>query len=84
MKEKILIRVNVPMADIAFDVRVPYDITAGVAAEMISGMFRSVVESELPLSAFPVLWYPKAGMILEGGRTVREYGITDSDMLLLI
>ena len=84
MKEKILVRVNVPMADVAFDVRIPYDITAGVAAEMMSRMFRSITEAELPLSAFPVLWYPKAGMILDGGRTVREYGITDSDMLLLV
>lgn len=84
MKEKTLVRIQVPMADAAFDVRVPYDLPVATASEMVANMFKSISESKLPLSASPVLWYPKKGIALEGSRTIREYEITDSDLLLLV
>lgn len=84
MKEKTLVRINVPMADMAFDVRVPYDLPAVTVSAMVANMFSKISDNRLPLSACPVLWYPKKGIALEGERTMREYEITDSDLLLLI
>ena len=36
MNDKLLIRVSIPIADIAYDFRIPYDLTAGTVANMIT------------------------------------------------
>lgn len=84
MKEKVLVRVGVPMADIAFDMRIPYDLSAATTAGMAADMLNSLAGRRLPLNPVPVLWYGKTGKVLEDAKTIREYEITDSDILLLI
>ena len=83
MKEKVLIRISVPMGDKAFDIRVPYDMDCGIVTDVIAEMFNRV-DKEIPLGRPAVLWWKKKRIQLEDGRTLREYGITDSEQLLLI
>ena len=86
MKEKVLVRISLPMGDMAYDVRLPYDVDCAVAAGIISEMFKKVTESNepSPVSFSPALWWKSKGVSLHEGKSLREYGITDSDQLLLI
>ena len=84
MKEKVLVRVKLPMADMAFDVRIPYDISVAVAAKMIAKMFKQITREDLPISKEPILLKAPIGELIDGTKTIRESGITDSDLLLLI
>lgn len=84
MKDKVLIRISVPMADMAYDFRVPLDLPLGTVSEMITGMLRNATEEQIPLSNVPLLWCAKTGIMPDRRKTIRELGLTDSDMLLLI
>ena len=84
MKDKVLVRVMIPMGDIAYDIRVPYDLKCAVVTEMIAEMFKTLNQGDLPIGDSPLLWLIKDDCMLDDTKTFREFRITDSDMLLLI
>lgn len=84
MKDKVLVRICIPMADIANDFFIPRDICCGVAAKILSDMIKKNYQQDIPISDVPLLWYAKENTLLDEAKSFREIGITDSDMLLLI
>ena len=86
MKDKVLVRVIVPMGDLAMDFRIPYDLDAAVVTDMLVQMLQRLRENEEkpPIGQPAVLWWKRKGKLLDGGATLREYGVTDSEQLLLI
>lgn len=84
MKDKVLVRVSMPMADMAYDIRIPYDLKCATVTEMIAEMFKNLNRGNLPIGNTPLLWFTREDCVLDDTKTLREYGITDSDMLLLI
>ena len=84
MKDKVLIRVDVPIANAAYDLKVPCDLTVGTTAKVITDMIRGIGGNGVPLSTAPVLWRAEKGVPLDAQKTVRENGVEDGSRLLLI
>lgn len=84
MNDKVLIRVSIPIADIAYDFRIPYDLTAGTTARVVTDMIRQIASNPIPLSEDPVLWEYSRGEVLNAQKTIREIGIENGAMLLLV
>ena len=84
MKDKVLVRIDVPIANAAYDLKIPCDLTAGTTANVITGMIRDTGGGSVPLSASPVLWQAERGVPLDAQKTIRENGIEDGALLLLI
>ena len=84
MKEKVLIRISVPIANRSYDMKIPYDLTVGTASQVITKLVKSQSEDMLPLSKTPVLWTSDNGSELDRSKTIRETGTKDGDMFLLL
>ncbi|MBQ9325532.1 MAG: hypothetical protein IJ246_07165 [Clostridia bacterium] len=84
MNDKVLVRISVPMADIHYDMRIPCDLTCHTVAHHIRDMLERMQGHAIAVSENPVLWIGKAQRIADSGKTLREMGITDSDLLLLL
>ncbi|WP_369413332.1 EsaB/YukD family protein [Aristaeella hokkaidonensis] len=84
MKEKVLIRISVPIANRSYDMKIPYDLTVGTASQVITKLVKSQSEDMLPLSKTPVLWTSDNGSELDRSKTIREIGTKDGDMFLLL
>ena len=84
MKDKVLVRINVPIANAAYDLKIPCDLTVGTTADVITGIIRDAGGDSVPLSTAPVLWQAERGVPLDAQKTVRENGIEDGALLLLI
>lgn len=84
MKEKVLIRVEVPLADEACDFRVPYDLPCVTVADMITGMFQKMNRNCLPIHDPPFLWHERNHAALDEARTLREQGVMDSDLIVMV
>ena len=84
MKEKVMVRIQVPIANLSYDMKIPYDLTAGTASQVISGMIRQQSEGIIPLSKHPVLWRSDRGTEVDQSQTIREIGTKDGDMFLLL
>ena len=84
MKEKVLVRINVPIANLSYDIKIPYELTIGTASQVITRLIKSQNEDAVPLSAIPVLWKSSDGRELDQSKTIREIGTKDGDMFLLI
>ena len=53
MKEKVFVRLQLPIANRSYDVRLPYDAAAGIITDTLVKMLRSQQPQELPLQASP-------------------------------
>jgi hypothetical protein len=84
MKEKVFVRLQLPIANRSYDVRLPYDAAAGIITDTLVKMLRSQQPQELPLQASPMLWSAREGKPLAADRTLHEQGILDSELLYLI
>lgn len=84
MQEKVLIRVEIPLADEACDFRVPYDLQCATVADIITGMFQQINQNCLPIHNPPFLWHARDHKTLDDTRTLREQGVMDSDLVILI
>jgi len=84
MKDKVLVRVRLPMADLNYDVRLPADIPVSRVTDTLLQTLQSLQKSPLPVKDRPVLWSMKNAKPLETDKTLRELGVTDSDMLFMI
>lgn len=83
-KEKVMVRVTVPMANISYDLKIPRDLTSHSVTGTVIALFKQKNGYDFPLSEMPSLWRKKDGTELDSSCTVRELGITDSEELLLI
>ena len=84
MREKVLIRVEVPLAGEACDFRVPYDIQCAAVVDIIAGMLQKMNRNSLPIHNPPVLWHARNRAKLDETRTLREQNVMDSDLVLII
>ena len=84
MNEKVLVRVKLPMADMAYDARIPLDVSAGIAVRMLIEMFEKLRETKLPVSASPALWMAGTGRQLDSSATLRELCVKDGDLLMIL
>ena len=84
MKDKVFVRVSLPMADLNYDVRLPADVSVSRVTDTLFKTFQSLHSSPLPVREKPVLWSMKNVTPLDREKTLREQGVTDSDMLLMI
>lgn len=84
MKEKVMVRISIPVANLSYDMRIPYDLTVGTASQVISRMIKHQSENIVPLSKTPVLWKSNNGKKIDQSKTIREIGTKDGDMFLLI
>ena len=84
MKDKVFVRVSLPMADLNYDVRLPADVSVSRVTDTLFKTFQSLHSSPLPVRERPVLWSMKNVTPLDMEKTLREQGVTDSDMLLMI
>ena len=84
MKDKVLIRVEVPLAEEACDFRVPYDLKGSTVVDIIAGMFQQMNRNCLPIHDPPVMWHARDGKKIDESRTLREQNVMDSDLILLI
>lgn len=84
MKDKVMVRINVPIANAAYDLKIPCDLTVGTTAGVITDMIRQAGGNSVPLSTAPVLWQAEKGVPLDSQKTIRENGIEDGALLLLI
>ncbi len=84
MKEKVFIRLQLPIADRSYDVRLPFDAAADTITDTLVKMLRSQQPQGLALQNSPMLWSAREGRPLAADRTLREQGILDSDLLYLI
>lgn len=84
MKDKVLVRVQIPMAGLNYDVRLPADISVSRVTDTLYRMVSGLHKSELPIGQKPCLWLQKNACALDTEKTLREQGVTDSDMLFMI
>ena len=84
MKDKVLVRVRLPMADLNYDVRLPADISVSRITDTLYKTVQSLQKTPLPVKKRPILWSMKSISPLQTDKTLREQGVTDSDMLFLI
>ena len=84
MKDKVFVRVSLPMADLNYDVRLPADVSVSRVTDTLFKTFQSLHSSPLPVREKPVLWSMKNVTPLDREKTLREQGVTDSDMLLML
>ena len=84
MKEKVLVRIDIPVAGLSYDMKIPLDLTVGTASQVITKLVRSQSEDTIPLSKAPVLWKSDSGRELDQAQTIREIGTRDGDMFLLL
>lgn len=84
MKEKVFVRLQLPIADQHYDVRLPFDSSVGLITDTLVRMLELRQPRGLSLQKHPMLWSAREGKPLEGDRTLREQGILDSDLLYLI
>ena len=84
MKEKVLVRISVPIANLTYDIKIPYDLSVRTASQVITRLIKSQSEEAVPLSKIPVLWKSSDGSEPEQSKTIREIGTRDGDLFLLI
>ena len=83
MKEKVMVRINIPFANLAYDMKIPCDLSVGTASQVISDIIKSIGDDEIPFSTMPVLWNSDTGTILDQSKTIREIGTKDGDCFIL-
>lgn len=84
MKEKVHVRVRLPLADCQYDVRLPADSQVEALTQTLVSMLQKHNTAPLLLQQKPTLCSAKTGEKLNAELTLREQGIKNSDLLLLI
>ena len=84
MKDKDLVRIRLPVADRQYDFRLPADAEVGQLTQTLISMLGKTGDGPLLLQRHPALWLARNGKPLVAGGTLREHGITDSELLFLI
>lgn len=84
MKDKVHVRVRLPLADCQYDFRLP----AGARVDQLTGTLVAMLEKAAPgplmLQPEPSLWLAREGTKLNAGMSLQEQGIKDSELLFLI
>lgn len=84
MKDKTLIRLQLPIAGRGCDVKLPLDEKLNAILPSLISLLESNYSQVIPVQRTPMLWNARNGIPLASDKTLREQEIKDSDLLFLV
>ena len=82
--ERVIASVYLPAAEKTYDVRLPWDLNAGKAAELVSQALAELSDGAYLRSRAAVLIWRETGQLLNPRQTLRQCGVKNTSKLMII